>query len=234
MKIFKEASLILLLLLPFKLSTAEPAEARQDHLTITRNVEQFLRDQTIGLPGQVSITIGNIDSRLNLKACIFPEPFLPQGSRAWGKTTVGIRCTAPVSWTIYLQATVKVISNYIAIATSLSQGKIIAPHDIVKLKGDLSSLPNGIITEESQAVGRTLAISLTSGTPLRFDALRNQFVIQQSQLVRLISTGSGFSVSTEARALANANEGQIIPVKTTSGQLITGVAKAGGVVEVHF
>lgn len=234
MKIFKEASLILLLFLPFKLAATEPAEARQDHLTITRNVEQFLRNQTIGLPGQVNITIGNIDSRLNLKACIFPEPFLPQGSRAWGKTTVGIRCSAPVSWTIYLQATVKVISNYIAIATSLSQGKVIGPHDIIKLKGDLTSLPNGIITEESQAVGRTLAISLTSGTPLRFDALRNQFAIQQSQLVRLISIGSGFSVSTEARALANANEGQIIPVKTTSGQLITGVAKAGGVVEVHF
>lgn len=234
MKIFKEASLILLLLLPFKVGTAAPAEAQQDHVTIIRNVEQFLRNQTIGLPGQVSITIGNIDSRLNLKACVFPEPFLPQGSRAWGKTTVGIRCTAPVSWTIYLQATVKVVSDYIAIATSLSQGKVIGTHDIIKLKGDLSSLPSGIITDESQAIGRTLAISLTSGTPLRLDALRNQFVIQQNQLIRLISTGSGFSVSTEARALTNANEGQIVPVKTTSGQLITGIAKAGGVVEVHF
>jgi flagellar basal body P-ring formation protein FlgA len=234
MKIFSEAFLLLLLMLSFKSAASQPTEPQQDPAILTRIVEQFLRNQTIDLPAQVTITIANIDARLKLKSCISPEPFLPQGSRAWGKTTVGIRCAAPASWTIYLQATVKVVGDYIATLAPLSQGKVIDASDIAKLRGDLTSLPSGIITNESQAIGRTLAVSLASGTPLRLDTLRIQFAIQQGQIVRLVSAGSGFQVSTEAHALANASEGQIIQVKTTSGQLITGVAKAGGVVEVHF
>jgi flagellar basal body P-ring formation protein FlgA len=234
MRISTEAFLLLLLMLPFKFAASQTPELRQDPAKISRNVEQFLRNQTIGLPGQVIVSVGNIDSRLNLKDCLSPEPFLPQGSRAWGKTTIGVRCTAPTSWTVYVQATVKIIGDYIATLAPLAQGKVIDANDIVKLEGDLTSLPAGIITNEFQAIGRTLAVSLASGTPLRFDALRNQFAVQQGQIIRLVSIGPGFRVSTEARALANANDGHIVQVKTTSGQLITGVAKAGGVVEVHF
>jgi flagellar basal body P-ring formation protein FlgA len=234
MRIFTEAFLLLLLMLPFKFATSESSDSRQDPATISRSVEHFLRSQTIGLPGQVSISVGKIDSRLNLKNCITPEPFFPQGSRAWGKTTIGVRCTAPASWTIYVQATVKIIGDYIATLAPLSQGKVLDANDIVRLEGDLTSLPPGIIINESQAIGRTLAVSLASGTPLRSDALRNQFAVQQGQIIRLVSIGPNFSVSTEARALANANDGQIVQVKTTTGQLITGVAKSGGVVEVHF
>ena len=52
---------------------------------------QFLTVQAGGLPGQITVTVGAIDPRLNLAACAAPEPFLPNGSRAWGKTSVAER-----------------------------------------------------------------------------------------------------------------------------------------------
>lgn len=211
-----------------------PAPARQDPAALRQLVESFLRVQTTGLPGAVTVGVGNVDPRLNLPACAAPEAFLPNGSRLWGKTTVGVRCAAPGPWTVYLSATVKVVGGYIVTAAPLAQGQQIGPDDLAKIKGDLTSLPHGIITDASQAIGRTISASLPLGSPLRTDLLRAQQAIQQGQVVRVVSSGTGFQVTAEARALNNANEGQVAQVRTSSGHVVTGIAKVGGVVEVTY
>jgi flagella basal body P-ring formation protein FlgA len=207
---------------------------RQDPALIRQAAEQFLQVQTAGLPGQVSLNIGAIDPRLTLAACSNPQAFLPTGSRLWGKTTVGVRCLAPTPWTIYLQTNISVIGEYIASAVKLLQGQLIGSEQVVKMTGELTTLPAGIVTNLDQALGRTLSMSLPAGAPLRLDGLRSPNVVQQGQIVRVTSNGPGFSVSAEARAIGNATEGQIVQVKTAAGQQISGVAKAGGLVEVPF
>jgi flagella basal body P-ring formation protein FlgA len=90
------------------------------------------------------------------------------------------------------------------------------------------------VTDMAQAVGRSNTISLPSGAPLRLDALRSKPVVQQGQLVRVVSSGAGFKVSAEARAIGTAGEGQVVQVRTPAGAIISGVAQAGGLVEVVF
>ena len=225
-------ALLAALALPAGISHAQTP--RQDTAALRHVVEQFLRVQASGLPGDVNIQVGQIDNRTNLAACAAPEAFLPKGSRVWGKTTVGVRCTTPSPWTIYVGATVQVIGEYVVTAAPLAQGQTIGPNDVVRIKGDLTALPNGIITDASQAVGRTVISSLTAGIPLRNDALRAQQAVQQGQTVRLVSNGPGFSISAEAKALNNAAEGQVAQARTASGQVVSGVARAGGVVEVAY
>jgi len=210
------------------------SEQRQDQNALRLSVEQFLHTQAAGLPGQISIAVGAIDARLNLPACAALEPFFPNGSRAWGKTTVGLRCNAPAPWTVYVAATVRVQGNYYSAAAPLAQGRALGPNDIVKSSGDLAALPAGIVTDPSQAVGRTLSVSLAAGTPLRQDALRSQQAVQQGQMVRVVSNGPGFSVSTEGRALANGAEGQLVQARTAGGQVVSGIAKIGGIVAVTY
>jgi flagella basal body P-ring formation protein FlgA len=212
----------------------QTAATRQDAGAVRQIVEQFLRTQTAGLPGQVNISVHPLDSRTNLAACAAPEAFLPGGGRAWGKTTVGVRCTVPVNWTVYVSATVQVISEYLATAAPLAQGQVIGTNDVIKMKGDLTLLPAAILTDISQAVGRTAAVSLATGTPLRQDALRQQQAVQQGQAVRLVTNGPGFSVASEGRALNNGAEGQVVQARTAGGQVISGIAKAGGVVEISY
>lgn len=226
--------LALLLILPVFGVHAQERSPRQEHAALHKTIEQFLQTQTQGLPGKASITVGSIDQRLNLPSCPQPEAFLPAGSRAWGKTTVGVRCTLPSPWTIYVAATIRVRGNYIAAAVPLAQGQTIGPSDIAEVKGDLTALPAGILTDTSQAIGRTLSISLPLGTPLRQDTLRSQQAVQQGQTVRLISGGPGFQVSGEARALNNATDGQVAQVRTPNGQVVSGVARAGGIVEITY
>ncbi len=225
-------ALLAVLALPVEITHAQ--SQRQDTAALRQVVQQFLRVQASGLPGDVNIQVGQIDTRTNLAACAAPEAFLPKGSRVWGKTTVGVRCTAPSPWTIYVGATVQVVGEYLVTAAPLAQGQLIGPNDVVRIKGDLTAMPNGIITDASQAVGRTVVNSLTAGIPLRSDALRAQQAVQQGQSVRVVSSGPGFQVSAEAKALNNAVEGQVAQARTNSGQVVSGVARAGGVVEVTY
>lgn len=215
-------------------AAARTEQARQDMTQLRKTAEQFLRIQTAGLPGQVKIAVGSVDRRTHLAACAAPQAFLPNGGRLWGRTTVGIRCVAPSPWTIYISATVRVMGEYLVTAVPLSQGRVIGPDDFATLKGDLTSLPSGIITDPSQAIGRTVTVSLRAGMPLRDDVLRSKQAVQQGQIVRLETAGSGFRVTAEARALNNAAEGQIAQARTASGQVVSGVAKPGGVVLVTY
>lgn len=207
---------------------------RQDLAALQQIAAQFMKIQTTGMSGTVNVAVEPVDNRLNLAACTSPQAFLPNGGRLWGRTTIGIKCTAPSPWTIYVRATVQVIAEYIVTTAPLTQGHVITAGDIAKMKGDLTNLPSGIITEESQAIGRTANISLAAGAPLRQDSLRSNRVIQQGQAVRVVSMGQGFQITTEARAMTNASEGQMAQAKTPSGQVVSGIAKAGGIIEINY
>ena len=215
-------------------SLAQSTPTRQDHGVLRQTVTQFLSVQAGGLPGQINVSVGAIDPRLNLAACAAPEPFLPNGAKAWGKTSVGVRCTAPSPWTVYIPAMVQVQGEYLAAAVPLAQGQTIGPNDIARVRGDLTTLPPGIITEPSQAVGYTVARTVAVGAPLRQDALRSQQAVASGQTVRLVSSGPGFKVTSDGRALANGSDGQTIQVRAPNGQVVSGVARLGGLVEVAY
>ena len=215
-------------------SLAQSAPAKQDHGVLRQTVTQFLTVQAGGLPGQINVTVGALDPRLNLAACAAPDPFLPNGARAWGKTTVGVRCTAPSPWTVYIPAMVQVQGDYLAAAVPLAQGQVIGPTDVARVRGDLTTLPPGILTESSQAVGYTVARTVAVGAPLRQDALRSQQAVASGQMVRLVSSGPGFKVTSDGRALANGSDGQTIQVRAPNGQVVSGVARLGGLVEVAY
>jgi flagella basal body P-ring formation protein FlgA len=135
---------------------------------------------------------------------------------------------------VYIQAQVSVQADYVAAAVPLAQGQPVELSQLVLMKGDIAAMPNGIITDTAQAVGRTPTVSLAAGTPLRLDTLKSKPVVQQGQSVRLVSNGNGFSVSSEAKAIGTAGEGQVVQVRTPSGSVVSGTARAGGLVEVAF
>jgi flagella basal body P-ring formation protein FlgA len=160
-------SLIALFSGPAFASAPAAANGKQDLHLIREAVANFLHTQSAGLPGQAEITLGEIDGRLNLPSCAALEPALPPGSRAWGNTTVMVRCAVPHPWTVYVRATVKVVADYVVSARPLAQGQILTIADLATRRGDLTQLPPGIVTDASQAFGRTMASSIPFGSPLR-------------------------------------------------------------------
>jgi flagella basal body P-ring formation protein FlgA len=200
---------------------------------IRESVKQFLIRESNGLPGTVTVEVGAIDPRLNLASCAALETYLPAGSRLWGKVNVGVRCSAPTRWSIYVPSTVRVTGNYYVSAKPILQGQSLTEADIASVQGDLTSMSINVVTDPAQAVGHTSTMSLGTGIALRQDSLRMQQAVLQGQTIRLISNGDGFKVSTEAQALNSASEGQLVKVKIGSGQVLSGTAKLGGIVEVN-
>jgi flagella basal body P-ring formation protein FlgA len=206
------------------------AAAPQD--SINTVVTQFLHKETQGLPGRVSFSIGALDPRTQLTPCPALEAFHPAGGRLWGKTTVGVRCQMPNGWTVYVPVQISVTAPYLVTARPLSQGQSIAQSDLLTQNGDLAALPSGILSEPSQAIGKTLRNSVGVGQPIRSDMLLAPLIIKQGQAVKLIAGGAGFSVTGDGIALGNASEGQTIQIRTPNGATVSGVARQGNVVEI--
>jgi flagella basal body P-ring formation protein FlgA len=213
---------------------ATTADARQDPAEVKRVVEDFLRVQSRGLPGEASFTVGSIDPNNHLVPCPALEAFLPAGARPWGRVNVGVRCQVAGGWSIYVPAQIRVVGEYFVTAKPLARGQAIVAADLTRRRGDLAELPAGIVTEEAQAVGKTLGVSVQSGQILRSEILRAPPAVQQGQSVRVVTKGQGFQVATEGRALATAADGQVVQVRTASGQTLSGIARTGGTVEVSY
>lgn len=229
-------SSILRRLLPLLLlSVAWPLSARQETGPVKRAVEEFLQIQTKGLPGQVSFSIGHIDPQNNLMPCPALDVSMPPGARAWGNTSVNVRCQAESAWSIFVPVRIRIISEYLVTTRPLGQGQVVAETDLAKSRGDLASLPAGIVTEVAQAVGKSLAMSISAGQPLRNDMLKQALVVQQGQSVKVLSKGPGFQVTGgDGRALNNAIEGQVVQVRIGNGHVVSGIARPGGIVEVTY
>lgn len=193
---------------------------------------RHVQTQAQGLPGEVIIEIGNLDPQTRLPACVTLEAFTPPGARPWGKTHVGVRCLSPTSWSILLPVQISVTGNYVVTARALTAGQTLQMNDLAVLRGDLSTLPGGIITDPQKATGKTLKNSLAAHQPLRSDLLLAPLLIRQGQTVKLRAYGPNFSVSSEGKALNNASEGQVVQVRAASGKTISGVVQADGSVEV--
>ena len=207
---------------------------RQDLSALARVVEHYVRKESAGLPGTVSFVVTPFDNRLSLPHCPHPEAFMAPGGRLWGRSAVGVRCNAPVAWSVYASVQVDVSAEYVVSARTLAQGETVGPQDVTVMRGDLARLPAGTLIDPSHAIGKQLALGLGAGQPLRKDMLRAPMVIVQGQGVKLSTKGPGFQVSSEGRALGSAAEGQTVQVRSASGQTISGIARAGGVVEVRY
>lgn len=205
--------------------------AIQDQAQIRDSIDVFVRQQTAALPGKASYKIDEIDRRISLPACTGKlEAFLPVGSQLVGRTAVGVRCTEPNGWSIFVPVQVKLSLELLVSARQLSLGHTIQEDDLATQTTETSQ-PTGF-TDPKQVVGKVLRYSISSGQVLREDMLRAPYSVTQGQVVHLSVQGKGFSVRSEGVALNNASEGQAVQVRVSGGRVVSGVARTGGVVEI--
>lgn len=207
---------------------------RDEAPSIRTAIESFLRKQTSGLPGQASFTIGAYDNSATRQTCRSHEVSLAPGARNIGRTTVLVRCRSEAAWAIYVPVHIKLMGEYLVSARPLSPGQLIGEGDLARQNGDLGDLPSGILLDPALAIGRSVAIPLPAGRPLLSEQLRQPAVIQQGQTVKVISRGPSFEVANEGRALTSAAEGKVIQVRLNGGQVVSGLARIGGIVEISF
>jgi flagella basal body P-ring formation protein FlgA len=159
---------------------------------------------------------------------------MPTGARLWGRTTVGVRCTGERPWTLYVQVRISINATYYLAARAIAPGEVLTSADLIARDGDLTTMPQAIVTDPTQAVGAVALSRVPAGLPLRTDMLRGASSVAIGQNVHVVADGSGFSISAEGSAMNNAAPGQQVRVKTSAGQIITGIVKDSQTVEIRL
>jgi flagellar basal body P-ring formation protein FlgA len=177
------------------------------------------------VPGvsRVDVVVGQLDARLRLAPCQRVEPYLPNGTRLWGKTRIGLRCAqGPSAWNVFLPITVKIYGTALVAAAALPTGSVLGAADLAATEVDLAEDASIAVADARAAVGRTLARPLMPGQSLRQTHLKPRQWFAAGQTVTVLSSGPGFSVAGEGQALTHGIEGQPARVRTEGGRVLTG------------
>ena len=174
-------------------------------------------------PSRVDVVVGQLDARLRLAPCQRVEPYLPQGTRLWGKTRIGLRCAQGTSaWNVFLPITVKIYGQALVATAAVPTGSVLNASDLVQAEVDLAEDTSIAVADANAAVGRTLARPLMPGQSLRLAHLKPRQWFAAGETVRVSSSGPGFSMASEGQALTHGIEGQLARVRTEGGRVLTG------------
>lgn len=181
---------------------------------------------------RTSISVGPLAPDTRLPECQQLDVFLPADGKLWGKTRVGVKCSAPTSWTAYLPVHVTVSGRYVTSSRKLNRGQTLTASDIVLREGILSELPSSVMTDPAQVIGQRTKMGLAAHQALRREHLVLIPVIRQGDRVKITARGEGFSVASEGVALNHAAIGEELKVRSAAGRTLNGVARGTGQVEL--
>ena len=217
-------------------SADDPITAELEATLRTQLEQVALASSQQALPGvsRVEIEVGRLDPRLRLAPCQKVEPYLPTGTRLWGKARIGLRCTQGVSaWNVYLPITVKVYGAAWVAANTLAAGAVLGPADLVQAEVDWAEESSPIVTDPALAIGRSLLRRVTAGQGVRTADLKARQWFAAGDVVKLVALGRGFSVTGSGEALNHGLEGQTVRVRTEGGRIVSGQAAGERRVEIR-
>jgi flagella basal body P-ring formation protein FlgA len=217
----------------FVLSGSVAGAQFQDLDAVQRSVHRFVTEETRQLPGEVAVEVQPPDKRLRLSACADLHPYVPPGIRLWGRTSVGVRCAGPDTWSMTLAVVIKVQGQAVFTARPVARGHRIQDDDIAVRPVDLTQLPAGVLTDGSQALGQFTGVALSAGLAVRADMLHGERVVQPGQSVRVVYRADGLHVTGEGKAMGAGAVGEEVSVRTANGRVIRGKVSAAGEVEVR-
>lgn len=158
--------------------------------------------------------------------CDNPElSLVGRDSRLTGKRTVLAQCGARRH---FLPVRISAQGTWWVASQSLPGGAIVQRSDIEPVSGSLDNQPGGLIFNADAIIGQRLTRAITAGKPLLENQLRQQWRLRAGQTVDLVTTGSGFRIRSQGKALNNAAVDDVLKVKTAGGRTVSGKVDADG------
>ncbi len=210
-------------------ASLEAGQAEPDFVQATRQWldEAVAKSQSLSAtPLRMEVSLGALDPRLRLAPCMQVEPHLPAGSRLWGRTRLGLRCIdGSARWSVFLPVTVKAFGPAWVLRDNVMAGAELKVSDALQTEADWAAEPSPVVLDPSQWVGSSAARGLLGGQALRQSMIRPAQAFAAGTQVRVIATGPGFTVTSDAQALGAGVVGQTVRVRMDNGRMTTGVVQ---------
>lgn len=211
---------------------ASDSESIERILNTARTFAATMIDTTAGQ--EVEIEIGQLDSRLQLTRCAHPPTAqLAPGARTEGHTTINVRCSEPVSWSLFVPARIERHVEVLVLERPIARQQVIRPEDVRLERQAVSGLTNGYFTEPEAVVGMASRRRLMPGQVLTSAHVTQRRIVERGQEVTLFSARPGLVVRMKGIALEDGREGARIRVRNSSSKrVVEGYVEPSGAVRV--
>ena len=217
------------------------AQAQAPEQALIESTQRWLNEEITKLkpsadqPLRMQVTLGALDSRLQLAPCAKMEPYIPVGTRLWGKTRLGIRCTqGAVKWNVFLPVTVKAFGNAWVIKGNVASGAVLTAGDALLSEVDWAEEASPVVFDAAQWVGQVATRQLSTGQVVRQSVLKPAQVFQAGAQIRVVAQGPGFQVVSDGQALSAGVIGQLARVRMDNGRILSGVVMDARTVKVEL
>ncbi len=204
-------------------------------------LESLARDwvgQNLAGDGQAStlrpeIEVGSLDTRLRLAPCQKVEPYLPRGSRLWGRSRIGLRCAdSPGAWNVFLPITVKAWGPAWVVRQPVAPGAALGPDDAELTEVDWAEHPSPVLVRQDDWLGKEAARGLMPGTVLRQPMVRPSLVFAAGSQVKVVVAQGAMRLAATGQAISHGYEGQNARIRMPNGRILSGRVQPDSSVEL--
>jgi flagella basal body P-ring formation protein FlgA len=197
--------------------------------------QQMAQADSGALPLRPEVQIGALDTRLRLAPCARVEPYLPTGTRLWGRSRIGLRCVeGPTAWNLFLPITVKAWGPAWVLRQPVSQGTLVTQEDLEPVEIDWAESSTPVLARTEDWLGFEAARTLMPGQVLRQGMVRAPQVFSAGTPVKVVVRGQGFALSATGSALTHGQIGQTARVRMPNRRVLSGIVRDAETVEISL
>jgi flagella basal body P-ring formation protein FlgA len=220
------------------LSSLLPVQAAeiQSLASIRLQAESFITSYPYQSPYPAGFKLGNLDSRLRLKACHDALSIeFSRRDQVHGNTALLVRCPSNARWKIHLPVRIDVFDDVAVAAKPLLKGQKIDDSAISFQKHNITRLKNGYYSKTSSMNQLQAKRNLARGTVLTPARLAPLLMVRSGQQVTLVLNYNGLQIRSSGKALQSATLGQLVKVRNSqSMKIVEGVVSGEGLVRISI
>lgn len=184
---------------------------------------------------RMEVSVGALDPRLQLAPCTQVEPYMPPGTRLWGKSRVGLRCLVGATrWNVFMPVTVKAMGQAWVAKTNVMAGTVLTADDAMEAEVDWADDASPVVANAEHWIGQVAARSWVAGQTVRQAMVKPAQVFQAGTLIRVLAQGVGFQVLSDGQAITSGAVGQLAKVRLDSGRVLSGVVQDARTIVVEM
>lgn len=180
------------------------------------------------------VSAAKLDPRLRVESCGLPLQAFEQSATARGeRVTVGVRCAAANTWTLYVPVSVEIEVPVLVLRRALARRARVAMIDVEPETRRMPGNAASFVQDTASLQGHRLKRSLPAGTALTVDMLVPDVVVRRGQQVTLIAASGPVEIRAQGHALTEGGIDDRVRVQNaTSLKVVEGVVESDSVVRV--
>lgn len=195
---------------------------KEDVSNIENIATHFIKERIKTDPNDsIEVKIDNLSNFSDLKKCDGEINInVPEGNSSQGFSTLLMSCKGSAAWSVYIPVSIKVLTNVLVAAKTISAKEPITGDMIDIARMDKNQLFSGYYTSQDEIIGLNTTTTLAKGTLFTKKNLHKPIIINKNQMVSIVSHNDAITVKADGIAKENGGLNDLIKVMNASSKRV--------------